>query len=340
MRVARERVVEHARVGEAVAEGEHGLHADFADDRRHLVHLQVLDDALSAHHERLALPIRVAEAVAPFLSARLDHAIGSNQPVRRQVDRGRYHLAQEQTVRPAAHVHAEILRHQQLHDLQHRQVVRRAALHPREAWLRLVHEGAHVARELIERHPLIDFHDQPFAVEREAGDGGARTRRDSSLALFVRGFVGRIVQHAVLEQQPVKVGGIGFAEKRAVEVEHGHALLWRNIVRRTLVRHGLHILHQRLLRRRAVTPERQLRRRRASGNNQQKACRDHVSCQFSDIHISCSCVQNVVRRGEGRVVCAVKAALRAPVVNEGISASVQTRATSSRLCASELRVTA
>ena len=50
--------------------------------------------------------------------------------------------------------------------------------------------------------------------------------------------------------------------------------------------------------------------------------------------------QNVVRRGDGRVARAVKAALRAPVVNEGISASVQTRATSSRLCASELRVTA
>ena len=50
--------------------------------------------------------------------------------------------------------------------------------------------------------------------------------------------------------------------------------------------------------------------------------------------------QNVVRRGEGRVVRAAKAALRAAVVNAGRSASVQTRATSSRLCASELRVTA
>ena len=50
--------------------------------------------------------------------------------------------------------------------------------------------------------------------------------------------------------------------------------------------------------------------------------------------------QNVVRRGEGRVERAAKAALRAAVVNAGRSASVQTRATSSRLCASELRVTA
>ena len=227
----------------------------------------VLDDALPAHHQRVVLLVGVGEAVASVLPARDDRAIGANQTVRRQVQRIRADLAQEQAVRPAAHVHAEILRHQQFHDLQHRPVVRLAALHSRETRLRLLHKGAHVARELLERHPLVDLHDQPFAVEGKARDGGARARDRGNFALFVGGFVGRIVQHAVLEQQPVEVGGVGLAEERAVEVEHGHALCRRDIVRRTLVRHGIHVLQQRLLRRRAVPPERQLRRRRATGEN-------------------------------------------------------------------------
>ena len=290
MRVARERVVEHARVGEAVAEGEHGLHADLAHDRGHLVHLQVLDDALPAHHERVVLTVRVGEAVASVLPARDDRAVGPDEPVRRQVDHGRHHLAQEQTVRPAAHVHAEILRHQQLHHLQHRLVVRRAALQSREAGLRLLHERAHVGGELVEGHPLVDLHDQPFAVGREARDGRARARGDGGLALLARGFVGRIVQHAVLEQQPVEVGGIGFAEERAVEVEHGHARRRGDVVGRSCVRHGLHVLQQRLLRRRFVAPERQLRRRRASGDNQKQdnATRNcgNSSCAFQETSVS------------------------------------------------------
>ena len=240
-------IVVHRLVATAVAKRQYGYLAYLLTDLAHLVGLQVLDNQAVRAYQILILLHGVVYTDIPALRIGSETNVHANDPV--GLDAQRLHQGTtDKAVGTRDNIIGKVMILQVVEHLQHGLVEALGVGHPREpvGWrggillhigikLGNGHAGIGLGSSTGMNH--IEMVGQCHALTHEMADIQCSLAHILWRLILIVG----IVKGAILQQIILEIGGIEFANKRAIHVERGNAVLLTDEMGRLRIGHILHV---------------------------------------------------------------------------------------------------